>query len=90
MTTLTPEMLQQAQYMDEFYMAVGALTNEFLNKYEDLDVRVVILGGLFQHVVGLYRHIEDNPQLDHLTEGLNMTWDFQEKSGPVISSKEAH
>lgn len=90
MSDLTPEQMKQAQYLDEFYMAVGALTNEFLEKYADLDVRPVVLGGLFQHVVGLYRHIEDNPTLEHLIEGLHVTWDFHEKGGPFISAKETH
>ncbi len=90
MSDFTAEQLKQAQYLDEYYMAIGKLTNEFLDKYDDLEVRPVILGALFQHVVGLYRHLEDDPQLEHLIEGLHMTWDFQEQSGSPVGPQETH
>lgn len=90
MSDFTAEQLKQAQYLDEYYMAIAKLTNEFLIKYEDLAVRPVILGALFQHVVGLYRQLEDNPQLEHLIEGLYMTWDFQEQSDSSAKPRETH
>ena len=66
----------QAQYMQEYSRALAKLTREFLEKHEDIHPQVVFFGVMFNHIVGMYQKMADDPTLDHLVEGLSLAWHY--------------
>lgn len=65
---------KQAQYMHEYSRALAKLTKEFLESREDIHPQVVFFGVMFNHIVGMYQEMADDPTLEHLAEGLSLAW----------------